>query len=90
MNDQEMEDIVSKLNQRISKNDPNFILDRKTKEVFKKLNFFHQIMLKFPDKGDEIMTTIISNLYIRKYNQFEIIWDDNKNYLKGIFIVLLA
>ncbi len=90
MNDQEMEDIVSKLNQRISKNDPNFILDRKTKEVFKKLNFFHQIMLKFPDKGDEIMTTIISNLYIRKYNQFEIIWDDNKNYLKGIFIVLLG
>ena len=34
------------------------------------------------------MTEIISNLYIRKYNQFEIIWDDNKKYLNGIFIVL--
>lgn len=90
MNDQEMEDIVSKLNQRINNKDPNFILDRKTKEVFKKFNFFHQIMLKFPDKGDAIMAAILSNLYIRKYNQFEIIWDDNKKYLKGIFIVLLG
>ena len=59
MNDQEMEDIVSKLNQRINNKDPNFILDRKTKEVFKKLNFFHQIMLKFPDKGDAIMAAIL-------------------------------
>ena len=88
MSNEEMEEIVSKLNQRINKNDPNFVLDNKTKEVFKNLTFFHQILEKFPDKGDLLMTEIVSKLYIRKYNQFEIIWDDNKKYLNGIFIVL--
>ena len=88
MSNEEMEEIVTKLNQRINKNDPNFILDNKTREVFKNLTFFHQILEKFPDKGDLLMTEIISKLYIRKYNQFEIIWDDNKKYLNGIFIVL--
>ena len=83
-----MEDIMKKLNSRINKNDTNFILDNRTKDIFKNLNFFHQIMLKYPDIGDSIITEIILKLYIRKYNQFEIIWDDNKTYLNGIFIVL--
>ena len=88
MNEEEMEEIVSKLNQRINKNSPNFTLDNKTKKILKNLNFFRQILAKYPDKGENLMTEIISNLYIRKYNQFEIIWDDNKKYLNGIFIVL--
>lgn len=90
MNNEEMEEIVSKLNQRINKNEPNFKLDNKTKEVFKNLNFFNKIIQKYPDKGEAIMTEIISNLYIRKYNQFEIIWDDNKKYLNGIFVILVG
>jgi CRP-like cAMP-binding protein len=90
MNDQEMEELITKLNQRINIKDNKFTLDQKTKNELKQLNFFHQIMIKYPDRGDAIMNAIISNLYIRKYNQFEIIWDDNKKNLNGIFIVLLG
>ena len=88
MINEEMEEIVMKLNQRVNKNDPNFVIDKTTKDIFKKLTFFHQIMKKYPDKGDSIITEIISNLYIKKYNQFEIIWDDNKKFINGIFIIL--
>ena len=88
MNNEEMEEIVAKLNQRVNKNDQNFLIDKKTKDIFKRLNFFHQIMKKYPDKGDSIITSIISNIYIRKYNQFEIIWDDSKKFINGIFIIL--
>ena len=90
MNDEEMEEIVSKLNKRVNLKDNNFTLDQKMKNTFLELKFFHQIMMKYPDRGEAIMNGIISNLYIRKYNQFEIIWDDSKKYLNGIFIVLVG
>ena len=90
MSSEEMEEIMKKLNQRINKNDTNFILDNKTKDIFKNLNCFHQLMLKYPDIGDSLITEIILKLNIRKYNQFEIIWDDNKNYLNGIYVILVG
>ena len=45
MNDQEMEELVTKLNQRINIKDNKFTLDQKMKNELKQLNFFHQIMI---------------------------------------------
>ena len=87
MSNEEMEEFVTKLGQIINiKND--FFLDIKTKALLKNLQFFKEIWTTYPDKGDLIISKIISNMYINKYNQFEIIWDDPKNHLNGIFIVL--
>lgn len=90
MNEEEMEEVISKLLQKVNKNDINFKLDKKIIDVFKKLNFFDQIIKKYPDFGNFIITEVLLNLSIKKYNQFQIIWDDNKNILKGIIIILLG
>ena len=87
MSNEEMEEFLIKLNQIINGKD-NFVLDKKTKAMLNNLKFFREIWTKFPDKGDLIISKILSNLYIKRYNQFEIIWDDQTIHLNGIFIVL--
>ena len=83
-----MEEIISQLSFKENKN--NNKINRKIKNLFKELNFFSKIIQQYPDTGDFILNEIISNIQIKKYNKFEIIWDDNKNTLKGIFIILLG
>jgi hypothetical protein len=88
MDDIEMEEIISQLSFKENKN--NNKINRKIKNLFKELNFFSKIIQKYPDTGDFILNEILSNLHIKKYNKFEIIWDDPKNTFKGIFIILLG
>lgn len=90
MDDIEMEEIISKLSVKGNKNNKYNKISEKIKNLFKELHFFSKIIQKYPDNGDFILNEIISNLHIRKYNKFEIIWDDKKNTLKGIFIILLG
>ena len=89
MDDIEMEEIISKISLKGSRNSTNKI-STNIKNSFKELNFFSKIIQKYPDTGDFILNEIISHLHIKKYNKFEIIWDDHKNTLKGIFIILLG
>jgi len=89
MDDIEIEEIISKLSLKGKSNKSN-IINQKIKNLLKELTFFSKIIQAYPDTGDFILNEIISNLHIRKYNKFEIIWDDQKNTLKGIFIILLG
>ena len=67
MNEEEMEEVISKLLQKVNKNDINFKLYKKIIDVFKKLNFFDQIIKKYPDFGNFIITEVLLNLSIKKY-----------------------
>ena len=89
MSNEEIEETIAKLSQKI-KTEKNYKIDRESIEIFKKLSFFQQIIMKYPDRGDSLVGDIISHLTFQKFNQFETIWDDHLNYLPGIYIVLLG
>ena len=67
MNNEELEEIIQCLIEKLSKHNHNaFILDKKTKKLIEEFNMFQKIISDFPDKCDSVLTEIISNFTLKK------------------------
>ena len=90
MNIEELELFYSNLMERLRKNPKKFKLDKKTKEKIQEINIFKEIITIFPDKCNSILTEIMTNLTIKKYNDNEVIFDNNINSLNEIYIIFFG
>ena len=90
MNIEELELFYSNLMERLRKNPKKFKLDKKTKEKIQEVNIFKDIITIFPDKCNSILTEIMTNLTIKKYNDNEVIFDNNINSLNEIYIIFFG
>ena len=90
MNIEELELFYSNLMERLRKNPKKFKLDKKTKQKIQKINIFKDIITIFPDKCNSILTEIMTNLTIKKYNDNGVIFDNNINSLKEIYIIFFG
>ena len=91
MNNEELEEIIQSLIEKLSKYNHNaFILDKKTKKLIEEFNMFQKIISDFPDKCDSVLTEIISNFTLKKCNKNELIFDNNIKNITDIFIIFLG
>ena len=91
MNNEELEEIIQSLIEKLSKHNHNaFILDKKTKKLIEEFSMFQKIISDFPDKCDSVLTEIISNFTLKKCNKNELIFDNNIKNITDIFIIFLG
>ena len=91
MNNEELEEIIQQLMEKLDKNNHNgFTIDKKTKKLIEEFNMFKEIISNFPDKCDSVLTEIISNFTLKKCNKNEVIYDNNIKNITDIYIIFLG
>ena len=90
MKNDELEEFILDLMEKLDENVKEFILNNKTKELLQEFNLFKEIIENFPDKCDSILTEIISNLIIKQNSKNDVIFDNNTKNINDIFIIFIG
>ena len=90
MKNDELEEFILDLMEKLDENVKEFILNNKTKELLQEFNLFKEIIENFPDKCDSILTEIISNLIIKQNSKNDAIFDNNTKNINDIFIIFIG
>ena len=90
MNNDELEAFYTNLIEILNKNPNKFKLDKKTKEKFQEINIFNEIFINFPDKYNSILSELMSNFTLKKYEENDIIFENNIKSINEIFIIFMG